>query len=165
MPVFVRLEQKMSGKQLQRKMLGIIAAVSLAFALLPLPLSAQAKSLSPMVVSYDMGGSLQSRQTKIRIMRRQGQRVEIRGRCYSACTMYLGLPDVCVAPDAVLGFHGPQGMLGALPQDAFDHWSRVMARNLRKPLKTWFMTQARHVKQGVLRISGAKLIKMGYARC
>jgi hypothetical protein len=40
-----------------------------------------------------------------------------------------------------------------------------MARNLRKPLKTWFMTQARHVKQGVLRISGAKLIKMGYARC
>lgn len=149
----------------RRKRFVLSVALCCCLASAPLQLFAQAAPGGPVVVSFDMGGSLQARQTKIRKMRHQGQRVEIRGRCYSACTMYLGLQNVCVDPDAVLGFHGPRGALGALPQDAFEHWSRIMSRDLRKPLQSWFMMQARYVTRGVLFVSGSKLIEMGYARC
>ncbi|MEB8389326.1 hypothetical protein OO012_19085 [Rhodobacteraceae bacterium KMM 6894] len=128
-------------------------------------LTAQPAAVSAMIVSFDMGGSIQSRQTEVRKLRRTGQRVEIIGRCYSACTMYLGLSNVCVAPNAVLGFHGPKGVAGSLASDVFDHWSQVMARNMRKPLQVWFMQHARHVRSGVLKVSGSTLINMGYARC
>ncbi|MCU0826609.1 MAG: hypothetical protein MUE52_04220 [Tabrizicola sp.] len=34
--------------------------------------------------------------------------VRILGSCKSSCTMFLGMPNVCVSPDAVFGFHGPR---------------------------------------------------------
>lgn len=151
--------------KLWRKRLSLGATIFWCLATAPLQMIAQAELPRTVVVSFDMGGSLQARQTEIRRMRQRGQRVEILGRCYSACTMYLGLPNVCVGPDAVLGFHGPRGAFGTLPQDAFEHWSRIMSRSLRQPLQTWFMMQARYVAQGTLFVSGAKLIEMGYVRC
>jgi len=139
---------------------GICLAILIASQ--PAPVSAQA---SAMVVSYDMGGLVGSRQKQVQQLRQQGRRVEIRGRCYSACTMYLGLPNVCVHPRAVLGFHGPRGTKRPLQQDVFDHWSRVMSKDLQPQLRSWFMQTARHVKSGTMNLSGSRLIKMGYQRC
>lgn len=36
-----------------------------------------------------------------------GTKVRISGYCASACTLFLGVPDVCVEPDARLLFHAP----------------------------------------------------------
>jgi len=143
----------------------LVVLIAIALVLRTPFVAAQPAAVSTMIVSFDMGGSIQSRQTEVRKLRRTGQRVEIIGRCYSACTMYLGLSNVCVAPNAVLGFHGPKGVAGSLASDVFDHWSQVMARNMRKPLQVWFMKHARYVRSGVLKVSGSTLINIGYSRC
>lgn len=128
----------------------------------PAPLKA---TLSSLTIQDDMGGRLHRRQDEIRKLRRSGQAVELRGRCYSACTMYLGLRNVCVSPDATFGFHGPQRLFVRLPRDLFDHWSDVMAQNLRPQLQRWFMTQARFVGADVIILPGSALIQMGYSPC
>ncbi len=143
----------------------ILLLLGVLFSFATLSQSAEAQQKTAMVISHDMGGSIGARQRKVRKLRQKGQRVEIHGRCYSACTMYLGLRNVCVSPEAILGFHGPKGVAGPLQADVFDHWSRVMAHNLPGPLRQWFMQKARHVKSGTLKIDGATLIRMGYARC
>ena len=127
-------------------------------------LSARAP-LPALVIRNDMGGRLDLRQAEIRQLRQSGRKVELRGRCYSACVMYLGLGNVCVSPGADFGFHGPQKMFGRMPRDLFDHWSEVMVRDLPPPLQSWFMAKARHVSRGVMILPGHSLIAMGYRRC
>lgn len=127
--------------------------------------AAQIVDQAPRIVTYDMGGSLRSRQKEVRALRRTGQKIEIVGRCFSSCTMYLGLPGTCITPTAIFGFHGPRGLFAPLPIDAFDHWSRVMARSIGEPLDAWFMQRARHIRSGVIKVKGAALIDMGYQRC
>ena len=56
----------------------------------------------------DMGGLMTEYASRIANMRDRGERVVIDGPCYSACTMLLGMlsrEQVCVTPNAVLGFH------------------------------------------------------------
>src|SRR5215469_14045862 len=56
----------------------------------------------------DMGGLMTEYASRFASMRASGERVVIDGPCFSACTMLLGmLPrgQVCVTPNAVLGFH------------------------------------------------------------
>ncbi|WP_146036514.1 hypothetical protein [Pseudotabrizicola formosa] len=127
--------------------------------------AAQRAMLSSLKIHHDMGGRLDRRQDEIRKLRRSGQAVELRGKCYSACTMYLGLPNVCVSPEATFGFHGPQRLFGQMPRDLFDHWSDVMSHNLRPPLQRWFMSEARFVGQQVMILPGSALIRMGYTPC
>lgn len=118
-----------------------------------------------LVIRNDPGGLLGARSAEIRALRASGQRVELRGGCYSACTMYLGLPNVCVAATARFGFHGPSWYGADLPPDRFEHWSQVMARNYREPLRSWFLNEARHRTTDYFMLSGADLIRMGYPRC
>ncbi|MBB3995694.1 hypothetical protein GGR95_003358 [Sulfitobacter undariae] len=129
------------------------------------PALAQVRATNRLIIKHDYGGSIGQRQHELRSLRRERKRVEIHGTCNSACTMYLGLPTVCVSPSASFGFHGPKGVNGPLPPDAFEHWSRVMSQGLPPSLERWFMQQARYVRSGFLRISGKQLINMGYARC
>ena len=56
----------------------------------------------------DMGGLMTDYASKFANMRHSGEKVVIDGPCYSACTMLLGMlsrDQVCVTPNAVLGFH------------------------------------------------------------
>lgn len=117
------------------------------------------------VVAFDPGGEVGARQQQIRQLRRSGQRVELRGTCLSACTMYLGLRNVCVAPQASFGFHGPQSPFGGMPRDVFDHWSQVLSDRFHPQLQHWFMSTARHAGPGLLTLRGDTLIRMGYAAC
>lgn len=119
----------------------------------------------PYVVTADRGGYLAKRSDEITHLRAAGRRVEVRGTCLSACTMYLSLPNLCVTPDAVFGFHGPSQNGTPLPQRDFDYWSMVMAANYNEPLRTWFMKKARFNTSGYYQVSGAKLIELGYKRC
>jgi len=117
------------------------------------------------VVSSDRGGMLGQRASEIRQLLATGQRVELRGICLSACTMYLALPNACVDRAANFGFHGPTRNGQSLPQHEFEHWSGVMADTYREPLRSWYLTEARYRMSGYYQVSGSDLINMGYSQC
>jgi len=139
---------------------GRAALVSLT-ALMPVVGQAQAVK----VVTNDRGGLLGQRAEEIRTLERTRQRVELRGECLSACTMYLKLPNACVAPDAIFGFHGPSWYGQPLSADQFEAFSNLMARHYREPLRSWFMNTARYRTRSYYQITGRQLIEMGYTAC
>ena len=127
--------------------------------------SAPAHAQEILVVRADGGGLLGRRSEKIRALAASGERVELRGTCMSACTMYLSLKNLCIAPDARFGFHGPSWYGKALPPRQFDYWSKLMARHYREPLRSWFMKTGRYQLTGYFQFSGRQLIDLGYPSC
>lgn len=135
--------------------------------LFPPPASAESAPGPVHVVRRDPGGPVEPRLAEIAALRRAGARVEIRGGCWSACTLYLGLPGTCVSRAARLGFHGPASQrrgIGLTPA-AFEHWSRVMAAHYPEPLRGWYLREGRRLTLGFREISGAELIRLGIAEC
>jgi hypothetical protein len=118
------------------------------------------------VIQNDRGGYIGARAIEIAAINAESTRIELRGNvCYSSCTMYLGVDDLCVSPSTSFGFHGPSRHGRALPVSEFDHWSNVMAQHYNNALKDWFLQDARHTISGYRRISGTQLIAMGYPAC
>jgi hypothetical protein len=131
---------------------------------------AHARIISPpqILITHDLGGPVEERMRRIERMRARGEAVAIPyGRCISACTLYLGLPDTCVGPSAEFGFHGPSaGTAGlGLPPDEFYRISGAMAQFYPAPVREWFLTTARYTKLTYLRVSGAQLIELGVKQC
>lgn len=147
-----------------RRWVGIIA-LSLLAAAVAMPDKAQAESVK--IVRNDPGGSVEKRLREIAQLRSSGTRVEIRGQCTSACTMFLGLPNACVSRTSRLGFHGPQSQYYgiSLPPDKFEYWSLVMADHYPGAIRSWFIKEARLITMGVTTISGAQAIRMGARAC
>ena len=61
--------------------------------------------MSPVVVVKDFGGYVDQYMTQTEVYRRTGREVRIH-ECHSACTMALGLPNVCVYPNSIFKFPG-----------------------------------------------------------
>ncbi len=53
----------------------------------------------------DGGGFVMSYSRKYEKMYANGEKIVIKGACYSSCTMALGYPNACLMPKAELGFH------------------------------------------------------------
>lgn len=118
------------------------------------------------VIGNDQGGALRARLAEVQRIRARDERVEIRGQvCHSACTLYLGVRDVCVLPATRFGFHGPVYRDRPIARERFDHWSRAMAAHYPPEIADWFMHTARHVAGGYLVRTGAELIRLGVSRC
>ena len=60
---------------------------------------------SVIVIQDDRGGLIGDYIAKLMQARTIHARVEIRGKCFSACTLLAAAPDVCVGPEAEFGFH------------------------------------------------------------
>jgi hypothetical protein len=149
---------------------GMLSAVRLTFTLtLALALSTTPQTVAAkqiIVIGNDRGGLIGARARILDSINTARAQVEIRGGiCYSACTMYLGAENVCVSPATVFGFHGPSRGGRALPVSEFEHWSNVMANYYPDGLRQWFMQTARYSGSSVMQVSGAALIKAGYASC
>lgn len=58
-------------------------------------------------ISYDEGGSVYGYLEEVDSTRLRGVQVRFTGECWSACTLYLGLPPrlMCVTPGASFMFH------------------------------------------------------------
>jgi len=127
--------------------------------------TAQANTVA--VIRNDPGGSIESRLQMIGRFRSAGTQVQIRGKCDSACTMFLGLSNTCVAPSSRLGFHGPQSQYYgiSLPPEDFEYWSMVMADHYPGAIRSWFLAEARQTTLDVITISGSQAIKMGARPC
>lgn len=119
-----------------------------------------------LIITLDMGGPLADRIDAVAEMRRGGVAVRIDGRCDSACTLYLTLPQTCVTRRAMLGFHGPTTATKGLPLLPRDHalWSRRMASHYPPRIRRWFMRTGRHT-QKLQYWTGAKLIRHGVPEC
>ena len=80
----------------------LIAAAAVISTWTALPVSAA------VVLTDDIGGKMEDYNSKFQRLRRSGEAVVIDGKCYSACTMILGLlpPNrVCATQNAAFGFH------------------------------------------------------------
>jgi hypothetical protein len=89
------------------------------------------------------------------------------GFCFSACTAFLALETVCVAPWTQFGFHAPRDAASgaALRGAAFERATAAVAGYYRPALAAWWMREGRHVRQGLALRSGSELIAMGYPAC
>lgn len=118
-----------------------------------------------LVIWNDLGGSVSERLDQMQAL--GSTHVEIRGNCQSACTMYLGLPDVCVAPGAILGFHGPRTSIPGipLPRREWDRVTMLMAREYPPQIARWFLKIARYHISDMLMITGREAIRTGARPC
>lgn len=89
------------------------------------------------------------------------------GYCFSACTVFLALRDVCVAPWTQFGFHAPSDprTRQALSGQAWQQVTAHVAGYYRPELADWWMRHGRHVRTGMAFRTGADLISMGYRAC
>jgi hypothetical protein len=79
-----------------------------ALIVLVLATLATAPAQATVRITDDMGGLMTEYASRFASLRASGEKVVIDGPCYSACTMLLGMlsrDQVCVTPNAVLGFH------------------------------------------------------------
>ena len=104
------------------------------------------------------GGSMQTHLQLFTATEALGCEVRIEGTCDSACTLALGLADVCVTPQATMRFHRPYG--GS--QSALDAWANLMAASYPAPVAGAFWgLQGR----AWFEVGGADLIGMGMEMC
>ncbi len=150
------------GERLRELLL--LAAIAIVPQFLAFP--AAARSGNVLIVHNDRGGVLTDRAHKIESLAARGTAIELRGPlCISACTMYLGAPNVCVSPTATFGFHGPSFSGQAMPTAEFERWSQFMAKFYNEPLRVWFLRTGRYRQIGYYSIKGSELIRLGYQSC
>ena len=150
-----------------RPILGVLVALILGVTMTLAQLGPVLAAQAPLVVTNDLGGALQDRVAQVEQLRRNGTRVEIRGTCVSACTLYLGLSRTCVDRNARLGFHGPSTPFPGipLPPDQFERLTQQMAAYYPGGIRGWFMTTARKVTDQYYVLTGAEAISMGARPC
>ena len=73
-------------------------------------------------------------------MAARGDRLVVDGPCYSACTLALGIVDVCATPRASFGFHMAQSMtlFGYFPS---YYWSRYMMAHYPPEIRAWIVSK------------------------
>ncbi|MGH6800024.1 MAG: hypothetical protein ACRECZ_01180 [Methylocella sp.] len=112
---------------------------------------------APVVVMKDVGGLVSDYQRQTAIYRASEREVRLH-ECRSACTMALGLPNVCVYPDSTLKFHfayDPRNHQAnsQVSQQLFDSYPAAVRERLG--------TLTRNYKV----LSGSELIKLGIRDC
>lgn len=114
--------------------------------------------------NYANGGDVQAMAASVQRLGMRGDPVEVRGDCWSACTMLLALGrQVCTEPGSKWGFHGPSSIYPGipLPESRNAQLVEMIAQHLPGPLAAqyraeWSKTTKFHV------ITGARLIAAGY---
>ena len=83
-------------------MKGKIAAAAVGIAALTAGGAAIYKTV---YIDGDGGGSVAAYVAKYDAMYARGEKIVVRGNCYSSCTMVLAYPTACLQQTAILGFH------------------------------------------------------------
>ena len=88
----------------------------------------------------DEGGLLGEYVERYRAMAARGDTLVVDGPCYSACTLALGIVDVCATPRASFGFHMAQSMtlFGYFPD---YYWSRYMMAHYPPEIRAWIVSK------------------------
>jgi hypothetical protein len=120
------------------------------------------------IIQDDDGGQLLAFLDRLAEYRRKGVHVRIEGVCTSACTVVTALPpdQVCVGPDAVLGFHQSFVEKDDAPNDTSarsDQATDYLMKLYPKRLRDWVVRQG-GLSERFLVLSGAELERM-FRRC
>lgn len=115
--------------------LALIGALSAGWAL---PLQAQMQNASygnraEILVTSDAGGSVYHYAWKVAQASANGTMVRIRGKCQSACTLYLSMPpeQVCIYPGTSFTFHRAHSASVSANQMGTDYMLRKYPRWVR----------------------------------
>ena len=139
-------------KELLADAVGLIAATLLSF--------------SPVEnIRIDQGGSVSERMHQIERIEKSGVRFVIDGMCISACTMYLGMKNVCVSPRTVLGFHSSftQGPLGARIPSKYGN--AVLMSYYPERVRAWVIENKALEKDELTPMTAQEAWTLGVERC
>jgi len=112
-------------------------------------------------IREDSGGDLRAYILAANLAVLRGDSVQIRGRCASACTVYL--VAACIAPRARLQFHAATDRAtGRIDADG----TARMAAHYPPALRKWFMANAAHLAGAdYVELTGAQVIALGAIAC
>lgn len=89
----------------------------------------------PYRIINDGGGQLISAEADRARLLAWGGRVEVRGRCYSACVIFTTLPNACVGKGATIGFHASNVNVGPIGNQQMAKYLRGAAK--QRYLEEW----------------------------
>jgi hypothetical protein len=138
-------------------------------ALQPVPPAPVAISLPPIVIpAHGMGGNLDEHRQLFATYRAYGLSVELRGPCYSACTIltsYVGKDKLCIGEGAFLAFHAARSrQTGVRADDA----TSAMYQSWPIEIRHWIDRNGGHEKlplNGFWTMYDRELWAMGYPKC
>lgn len=110
---------------------------------------------------YGMGGAFARYDARMAEVKASGELFRIQGHCQSACTMFLGLRNVCVERSATLLFHAGMSH-GAVTAAATGRMTSLYNSALRSYVESnhYMDTREFHAIPGSVIIS-----KFGYKEC
>ena len=86
----------------------------------------------PVIIREDGGGEVREYEWAMNKYNAERRRVEIRGSCRSACSMALGVKNVCVAPGAVVKLHQAyEKATGVIREDVTNLMTSYMPMRVR----------------------------------
>lgn len=103
------------------------------------------------VIRDDFGGNLLEYSAR-RDALKSADRVEIRGKCHSACTIFYSLPNACLGSGARLGFHSASVSIGPAGDDQ-------MGRHYRGEIRERFNAEWRHSRK-IVELRAADVVAM-----
>lgn len=101
--------------------------------------AAQFNRTDSITIRNNSGGKMLVYSLRAKKLARQGRGVRFAGRCESACTMYLSMPNklTCIMPGASFGFHLPHG---ASRRDNLVA-ANYMMNSYPRWVRSWIQTQ------------------------
>src|SRR5712691_561306 len=142
---------------LSARRLQLLRIIALAFAICA-PVSALAASSE----GYGKGGQFSEFDPVVARHNQTGELFRIEGHCQSACTLFLGLKNVCIDPAATLLFHAGHDRKRNISASATQH----MLGAYNAPLRAYLTSNHYMDTLDFNTISGRDMIqKFGYREC
>jgi hypothetical protein len=148
----------------------VISPTPIGFAV-PVP-STFSQNLKPpaerVVMKWGAGGRVVDHRLTFEEYFKAGTKVELRGPCYSACTLILGYPEranLCIAPGAFMAFHAVRGekYKAYMPAE-----TRAMVESFPPEVRRWIERNGGWEKlpiDGFWTMYDRELWAMGYPKC
>jgi len=111
---------------------------------------------------YGMGGQFARFNPVVAEYNRSGELFRIEGHCQSACTLFLGIRNVCIEPSAQLLFHAGHDRQRNIKPSATNH----LMRHYNARLRAYLVANRIMETISFTTISGSDMIsKFGYREC
>lgn len=124
------------------------------------------KEPETVVIKYGPGGRMDAHYNLYADYRRAKTKVEVRGPCYSACTLVLAyVEDICIAEGAFMAFHAVRSVQTGLRMD--DETARAY-RTMPVAIRNWLDDHGGHDKlplNSFWMMYDRELWAMGYPKC
>jgi hypothetical protein len=123
---------------------------------------------APVVITRGPGGNIAEHKVQFAVYRDTGVKVELRGGCWSACTIitsYVAKHNLCIAPGAFMAFHTARvGMDGPI-----HGWATISMFNAYPPeIREWIDRNGgvgKLPRDGYWTMYDHELRAAGYPRC